>query len=425
MEKDIQFKKNFIWNILGTGINAFNSLFFMITVTRINGVDNAGIFTIAYATACIIYVVGIYAGRIYQVTEPDKNVTDKEYIINRLITTILMNILVLFFCIIRKYDFYKVTIFFVLTMYKSVEAFSEVIYGILQKNEKLEIVGKSLFIKSVISVSIFVIIDILTKNMLLSIISIILVWIVMILIFDLRKTYQYIDFTLPINWKNVFKIFKLGFTTFAIAFLGLYILNAPKYAIDSYLVNNLQTIFGIIVMPATVIGLIAQFLIHPYLNKILKLYKERNLKQLKKMLLKLIFSIVSFGILSSILAYFLGTQVLGIIYGLDLSNYKLHLLTIIIASTLYTIGVIYSSVLTTVRETFSQFIIYIVISIFALIISNIFTKIWNIDGAVGAYLLIMLLQFLLYTIYTNLKLKIIFNREKIINEKSDSNTSSI
>lgn len=412
MEKDIQFKKNFIWNILGTGLNAFNSLFFMITVTRINGVDNAGIFTIAYATACIMYVIGIYAGRIYQVTEPDKNITDKEYIINRLITSILMNVLVLIFCLIRKYDFYKTIIFVLLTLYKSLEAFSEVIYGILQKNEKLEIVGKSLFIKSIISVGVFIFVDILTKNMILSILSAILVWIVMILVFDINKVHQYIEFSVPINWNNILKIFRLGFTTFAIAFLGLYILNAPKYAIDSYLENNLQTVFGIIVMPATVIGLVAQFLIHPYLNKILKLYEEKNLKQLRRMLLKLIISILSIGIISSILAYFIGTQVLGIIYGIDLSVYKMGLLTIIIASTLYTIGVIYSSVLTTVRETFSQFIIYIIISIFALIISNIFTKMWNLDGAILAYLLIMLLQFLLYTIYTNIKLKIVFNREK-------------
>ena len=425
MEKDIQFKKNFIWNILGTGLNAFTSLFFMITVTRINGVNDAGIFTIAYATACIIYVIGIYAGRIYQVTEPDKNITNKEYIMNRLITTILMNILVLIFCFIRKYDFYKTTIFLLLTLYKSLEAFSEVIYGILQKNEKLEIVGKSLFIKSIISVGVFIFIDMLMKNMILSIFSVIIVWIVMMLAFDFNKVHKYIDFSVPINWKNILNIFRLGFTTFAIAFLGLYILNAPKYAIDNYLENNVQTVFVIIVMPATVIGLVAQFLIHPYLNKILKLYEERNLKQLQKMLLKLIFSIVSIGIISSILAFFVGTQVLGIIYGLDLSGYKIGLLTIIIASTLYTIGVIYSSVLTTVRETFSQFIIYIIISIFALIISDIFTRMWNLDGAIWAYLFIMLLQFLLYTVYTNIRLKMIFNREKKSDEKNNFNSSSI
>ena len=148
MEKELQFKKNFIWNTLGTGLNAFNSLFFMIAVTRMNGVDNAGIFTIAFSTACIIYIIGVYAGRIYQVTEPDKTITDKEYIINRVITTISMLILVIIFSLIRGYDIFKSAIFFLLTLYKALEAFSDVIYGVLQNNEKLDIVGRSLFFKS-------------------------------------------------------------------------------------------------------------------------------------------------------------------------------------------------------------------------------------------------------------------------------------
>ena len=90
MEKDKQFRKNFIWNLLGTGFNSFNSLFFMIIVTRINGVNDAGVFTIAFATATILYFIGVYSGRIYQVTEPNKAITNKEYIVNRIITTLCM-----------------------------------------------------------------------------------------------------------------------------------------------------------------------------------------------------------------------------------------------------------------------------------------------------------------------------------------------
>lgn len=410
MKENIQFRKNFIWNILGTGFNAFNSLFFMIAVTRINGVDNAGIFTIAFSTACIIYIVGVYAGRIYQVTEPDKSITDKEYIINRIITTVAMLILVILFSVIRGYDIFKSTVFLLLTTYKAIEAFSDVIYGILQKNEKLDIAGKSLFFKSLISVIAFVAIDAITKNMIISIISIILVSLLILIFYDLKNGIKYIDLKLPVKKENIIKIFKAGFFTFAISFLGMYVLNAPKYAIDSYLENNYQTIFGIIVMPATVIGLVAQFLIHPYLNQIVALYEEKNLKGLNKLALKLIIYILGVGVISSILAYFLGTQVLGLIYGLDLSAYRLGLLIIIIASTLYTIGVIYSSILTTVRETFSQFIIYIVMSIFAYIVANTCTKVGQINGAVISYLLIMAMQFLIYTIYTNIKIKVIFKQ---------------
>ena len=405
MEKNTQFKKNFLWNILGTSLNAFTSLFYMIIVTRVNGVDNAGIFTIAFSTACILYVIGIYAGRIYQVTEPNKEITDKDYIINRLLSIFLMILFVILFCLIKKYTILKSIIFILLTIFKSIEAFSEVIYGILQKNEKLEIVGKSLCLKSICSVLIFAITDIITQNMVISIISIIIIWIVILFTYDIKNSKEYIDFSGKVNIQNVNKIFKSGFFTFAISFLGLYILNAPKYAIDNYLENNYQTIFGIIVMPATVIGLVAQFLIHPYLNQILDFYNKKDMKNLNKLIMKLIYMILGFGAISSLLAYFLGPEVLGLIYGIDLNSYRVGLLIIIISATLYTIGVIYSSILITIRETFSQFIIYIIVAIFALITSNICTKLNNINGAIVAYFMIMSLQFLSYFIYTNIKLK--------------------
>lgn len=399
-----QFKKSFLWNTLGTSLNAFNSLFFMIAVTRINGVDNAGIFTIAFSTACIIYIIGLYSGRIYQVTEPNKKITNKDYIANKVITTLSMIVIVILFCIIKGYTLFKTVIFILLTSYKAMEAFADVFYGILQKNDELDKVGKSLFFKSIISIILFVLIDILTKNMIISISVMLIINILILLFYDIRNSKKYIEKTSNINKEHVFKIFKFGFFTFAISFLGMYILNAPKYAIDNFLQDNYQTIFGIIVMPATVIGLVAQFLIHPYLNNILKLYENRDKKGLNNIILKLIIAIVIIGMISSLLAYFLGPEVLGLVYSIDLTTYRVQLLLIIVASTLYTIGVIYSSILTTIRDTFSQFIIYIILSLFALITSNILTKESEINGAVISYFAIMMLQATIYTIYAKIKI---------------------
>ena len=246
-----------------------------------------------------------------------------------------MIIFLIAFCLLKKYDIEKFTIFLLLTIYKALEAFSDVIYGILQKNNNLDIVGKSLFLKSLLSIIVFLFIDIITKNMILSIISMIIVCLLIIFFYDFKKTYKYIDLKIKVNMANVYSILKKGFFTFAISFLGMYVLNAPKYSIDTYLTNNYQTIFGIIVMPATVIGLVAQFLIHPYLNQIVALYENKDLKNLKKLLTKLILLIIGFGVISIILAYLFGTQILGIIYGLDLSSYKIGLSIIILSAIFY------------------------------------------------------------------------------------------
>ncbi|MGN1327951.1 MAG: lipopolysaccharide biosynthesis protein [Clostridia bacterium] len=413
MEKDKNFKSNFIWNILGTGLNAFTSFFFLIAVTRINGINDAGIFTIAYSTACILYVIGIYAGRVFQVTEVDKKVKDKEYIANRLISCLIMMIITIGFVLFKKYNLYKASVFILLSLYKCLEAFSDVLYGILQKNNLLNKVGKSYFIKAASSIVVFILVDIITHNVIVSCIAIIALWIFAIIFYDIRNIKNLVDFNSKVNTDNVIKIFKNCFFVFAITFLGLYIMNAPKYAIDSYLTEDIQAIFGIIVMPATIMGLIGQFLIHPYLNTIVNLYNEKDFKGLNKLILKIILYILAFGIFASVVAYFLGIPVLNLVYGIDLSGYELHLVAIIVASTLYNIGVIYSSVLTTIRHTLVQFIIYTAVSIFALIISNILTIQNGITGSVIAYFLIMLLQFISYFIVTNVVLRKVFKRKGI------------
>ena len=401
IEKDKGFRKNFIWNIIGTTFNAFNSLFFMIIITRVNGLENAGIFTLAFSTACILYIIGIYAGRIYQVTEASKEITDKDYIANRIISCIIMIVIVIFFVIINQYDVYKSSILIILTMYKALEAFSDVLYGIMQKNELLEKAGKSTFMKAIISIIVFVIIDLSTKNLIISCLSIIVVFIAVILLYDIRKTKILIEKENKVKCKNILSIFKNGFFTFAISFLGLYITNAPKYAIDSVLTEEIQAIFGIIIMPATVMSLLAQFLIHPYLNTIFKLYQTNKYKELEKVTYKIILVIFLFG-----------TQVLGIIYGINLENYKIALTAILVGATFYTMAGIISPILVTMRYTKIQFVIYSIISIIELILCNILVKLFEFKGAIISYTVVMIIYFVTFyivsmTIISNKKMSYI------------------
>ena len=405
MVKNEQFKKNFIWNLIGTTFNAFNSLFFMVIITRINGLEDAG----------ILYMIGIYAGRIYQVTENDKSITDKDYIVNRIISCLAIIIISIVFVIIRKYDIYKSSIFIILATYKALEAFSDVFYGIMQKQELLEKAGKSTFMKAFISVIIFTIIDCLTHNLVLASFSIVITFLSIIIFYDIKITRKIMNKDTKVVANNVITIFKSGFFTFAIAFLGLYITNAPKYAIDNFLTEDIQAIFGIIVMPATVMGLLAQFIIHPYLNEIFELYKTNQYGKLKKLLYRIILVIFGCGVICSLAGYLLGTQVLGFIYGLNLTLYKNALLAILVAATFYTMAGIISPILVTMRYTKIQFIIYMAISIMEFLLCNILVSRLEINGAIIAYFATMIIYFITFFIVS----MFIINKKQAISSKEN------
>lgn len=135
--KKMQENKNVIWNIIGATTNALNSLIFAVIVTRINGTNDAGIFTYSFATACLLYMIGVYAGRTFQVTDISNENSDTDYIYNRIVTCIIMILVSIGFVLIKGYDIYKCIIFVTLCFFKCIEAFSEVLYGIIQKNGEL------------------------------------------------------------------------------------------------------------------------------------------------------------------------------------------------------------------------------------------------------------------------------------------------
>lgn len=390
-------RKNFIWNTLGTGLNAFNSLFFLIIVVRINGVNDAGIFSFAFSTACLFLVIGIYSGRAYQVTENDKRITDTDYFYTKIFTCLVMVLVGIGFCLINQYDMNKFLIIMFLTTYRTLEAFSEFSYAVIQKKDDLYKVGISLLLKSVFSLLLFIIIDYLFKNLLLSTSLIVIVNLLVILIYDIPNLKKANFKIKKFNKDNCVLLLKRGFATFGFSFLTMYVINASKYAIDGTLADNYQTIYGIILMPATILSLLAQFIIQPFVLRLKNAF-SKNFKQFRLLVIKLLGFIVLIGLITLLLAYFLGVPVLNILYSIKLNKYLIDLMIIMVGAVFYAITMIFSTALITMRKTFNQLVVYSITSIFALFISEYLVVHNKLQGASYAYLLSMLLLLVLYII---------------------------
>lgn len=402
------FLKNFIWNSLGTGINSFNSLFFLIIVTRVNDIQTAGIFSIAYATSTILYTLAMYSGRLCQVTDIENKISDKDYIANRVLTCLLMLLGGIGFLLIKQYTPFKTTIFALLAIFKGIEAFSDILYGVMQKNDLLYKAGQSLSLKGFIGIAVFLIVDLITRDLRIACFSVIVVNLAVLVIFDyILISRKLINKESKVNVNNVLAILKSEFFVFVNSFAGIYILNAPKYAIDSFLTEDIQAIYGYIMMPATVMTLFTQFIVMPFLGKLKNLYENGKLKEIESMTFKIKLVVIAFGGFAVLAAFLLGPEFLGLVYGLDLRAYRMNLCVIIGSYIFYAISYINLVTLTTIRHTFVQFVIYIISMIIAFVGANILVKNFGINGATFSCTTTLALQFIMYTITT----KIIMYRE--------------
>lgn len=402
--EESKLRKNFIWNMVGSTINAFLSLFLMILVTRINGLDQAGVFTFAFSLSCLLQVIGVFSGRAYQVTEREKEITDSDFIMNKVFTCFMMLLASFIYLGFHHYDLSKNLIIILLVFYKLLEAFAEVFYGIIQKNGDLYKVGISLFLKSVFSIFLFAIINVVTKNLIFALCSIVLVQILILVLYDIRNANKHLIKT-KANKNHVLFIMKNGGAIFMVTLLTQYVINAPKYAIDSLSINEIQTIYGIIAMPATIIILIGQFLIHPFLTRLTMQLKQNKMKEFHQLIFKMMACIFLIGIVADFVAYLIGIPFLELVYGVSLSRYRMDLLIIISGASFYGMTYILSNALITMRDNTSQMVIFVLVSLLSYFISKYFVMQKALQGASLSYLISMVVLLLFYFVYYIIKKK--------------------
>ena len=379
--------------MLGVSFNAFYSLILVIIVTRLNGVAVAGQFSFAFYVSSIAQTIGNYGGRIFQVSDVSGKYTDGDYVILKYVSSMIMMLTVIGFCLVNGYGIVKLSLIVVMTLYRFFESVSESYYGILQKNENLVSVGKSMSYRVLLGMILFVGIDIVSKNILLASLGFVFSYFLFMLFYERRIAEEYTRIELQIS-KRLIQILKECFSVFLYTFLYLLILNITRYFVDIRLNDEMQGYYSILIMPASIIALFSQFMMQPLTTKLVDFY-YKNISKFIKTVWLMIVGLMGFGAACSIVTYFIGTPILSFVYGLELSKYKIGLALVVFSGVCSGVTSIISNILVIMRKMKHQIICYFVSVITTTLISIALVRENVIDGLV-AYILSMVFQMILF-----------------------------
>ena len=396
-------KRDFIWNLIGTSINSFNSLFFMIVINHINLKSEAGVFTYAYSLICLFFILATFYNRVYQISKSDK-FSSKDFILYRVLSSIFTVIIVFLFSIINGYNLFKLSVIMLICLFRMIEAISDAVYGVLQYKGYLYKSGISLSLKGLIGIIGFTLVDYFTKSITLALVSLIILNLAFFYFYDYKNVKEYLSGKASFN--NILLILKETLPIFIYSFLAMYVANICKYMLDYFDTEEAQNIFGIIFMPSTVIGLCSAYIVVPIITSLNDLLKSKKYKEFNKLVSKMMIILVGVGVVAIIAAYVLGIPVLNVLYGMDLSNYKNLLLLVLVGATFYTLANVYSQVLVLLNVHKMQTLIYVVMSIVSTIICYFLISSYKLSGSVYSYVIFMFILLILYLIlyfYTLIK----------------------
>ena len=388
-------KKDYIWNSIGSFLQSAISPILLIVITRLNGVGDSGLFSFAMSLSVVFWAISLWGGRTYQVSDIKKEFSSGDYIVVRFISSLIVAVFSISFCILSGYDLIKTELIMVLVSFKVLESIADSMYGVLQIHNKLYIAGISLTMKSVFGFMLFTLVDILTKNIVYGALSIFLVNIIVIIFYDIPQM-KHVE-TVSLAKKNIVqagRIMKKTAEVFVVVFLTMFSLNIPRYFLDKYHSDQIGY-FGIMAMPITLLTLFISFVLQPNVVNLSELLKRKKIKEFTKIVSKIDLITFILGILFVILSYLIGVWILNTVFGIDINNFRIDLTIMVIGAVANAFVSIYVNLLIILRRFKGQFYALLVTNILAVVLS-----IYLIDklAMLGSVLVFMIISFLQATI---------------------------
>ena len=405
-------RSTYIWNAISATMLAMQSPIILAVMTRTNGTSDAGIFSIAIAIANLMMYVGQYGLRRFQASDVNEQFSFEEYHGMRVLTCAVLVAASLGYCVFAQtfkgYSSHKAAAIFLVCMVKMIQAYSDVFHGNMQQKGRFDVAAKATAIRYIAEIIVFCVMLILTQNLLLSAAVCVGVSIVLMILLSVNAGSHYCDSVKPAFHANAIKGLLIeGFPLFVSMFLNTYVGNAPKYAIDNYLTDDIQALFGYLFMPAFVVQIVAQFIFNPVITSYAHLWThhtEKSYKEFERRIYKMCGIVMGLTVLGLVVAATIGIPVLSAVFGVDLGDYRKELCIIMLGGGMLAYATYFSTVIAIIRVQRSLIICYGVVSLMSLLLSGLFVKPYGIFGACWLYVLLM--GILSISLYIAMKIKL-------------------
>ena len=388
-------RDSYLWNMIQSILFALQSAVLLMVINRTNGLDDAGVFSIAYAIASLIYYIGEFGVRKYQVTDVAETSSFCDYHTHRVISCLVALAASLGYALYGliggKYTPFKFEIILLVCAIKVLEAYCDVYFSRFQQKGRLDAAAKASTYRIVLPMAFCMLSLILTHNLLASMIVWLLVTVIAILTSFVLIAPEFGKVEVRFNKESFLRITRECLPLFAGSFLLLYVGNAPKYAIDAYLDDKAQACFNFIFMPVFTIGLLANFIFNPILVRLAEEWNRGNMKEFRKIVVRQMMVIGGITLLAITVALTIGCPVLGIIFGADLSGSRFSLTILMLGGGMLALANFFIVVVTVVRGQKYLIAGYVLGALAARFLSGYFVRNYGVPGASVFYTFLMTL----------------------------------
>lgn len=392
-------KYKYIWFTMGTACFALATLVMTIVISRLLGETQAGMFSVGLSIAQWLVTIAYFEIRTFQVTDVRNEYSFKYYLTLRILMCIITFLASIVYVVVNNYDIQKVIIILLVCLYKISDSIADTFEGEFQKEDRIDISGKSEFYRVFFSILVLVIAVAVSKNLILSLIIMNVVAYGMIVLLDISIAVKRVSVRMTGDMKRLWELVKMCIPLAVSTFLSTYIINSSKLSVDRVLGDEAQLYYTAVFMPNMVINLFSGIIFKPMQTAMAVNYYEKKYKNFWHIISKMILIITGFTFVCEVGAYILGIPVLSWLYGVNLKEYKLTLLLLLLCGGVNAINIIFYYVLAIMRKQKYMTILYIIVCLVSFLIMDTMTGKMGLMGASLGYLILVSLLAALLLVY--------------------------
>ena len=341
-------RSSVLWNTAGSIFYYFCQWLMTALVVRISGVETAGILALCISSGNIWIAIANFGMHNFQASDTKDKYSFDTYLASRYVSGAIALLSSIVYVLVLSYSLEKGLCIILFFLYRFSESIEDIYYAAFQKDWRVDIAGKSMLLRGLLSIGLFTAVLMASDNLALTIFCIGLACMAAVFLYDGRLGKKYRSGRAD---KREVKALLIECLPLAVYYLlNTFVPMAPRLFMDPILGAYKLGVYGSIATPTAVIQMIAIYAFNPFITLFAEEMDRGDMKGFRKSLgrcLLWLFGISAAAVAAGII---LGHWGLTILYGAEIAEYDELLTPLILVAALMAFAWLLGGVLIAIRS---------------------------------------------------------------------------
>lgn len=402
-------KSGFLWNTLGSTMYAFSTVVLSYFTINVVGAEDGGLMSLALTVGLVFAYITFFETRNYQNSEGGEGFSFATYRALKRMLFVCNLLVVAVYTLLIGVTAYRMAILGLMGVYRALDGYADLYESELQHRAKLAYTGASQFLRSFLSVLLYAVLLLVTRNMLLAAVAACGFAFLSAVVLALLAP-RLAGAPLPEGdgaaggvdnagqgASEVRRLFRECFPVATGYILWALILSISRIAVGHLMTDADTARYQVLFLPINFFALLVNYVYRPFLPQMGAWHRDGDEESLKRLLKRSALFMTGLTAAVAVAGYVLGPWFLGLISGLDLTPDRLLFAFLMLAGGLSGAAIMLYYVLIVRRKQKRILVCYVLAALTGTVCAYLFTAHWGLAGAAASFFLaelVLLLGFL-------------------------------